>query len=443
MKTIEELQDRLAEIDARQKVLLGAKGHVMSAEEMAEFDTLDTELETVLCDIAAIRKAEADSESRRKKLESRPTPTTGRRSSHPTPSAPRVVESQEEKWASDPKKGFSGPREFMTSVIEVGRGMGQDDRLRFLTVGSDEARGNSDPAGGFLIPEAFSPNLLKLDPEDDPIGGRTTRMPMASTIVKIPARVDKNHSTSVSGGLTVTRRPETVAASASQMTFEQVTVEAHGLFGLSYATEEILTDSPISFAAILSAGFSEQFTGHLIRERIRGVGAGEMQGILNAACLVTVSKETGQAADTINKENIDKMRSRCWGYGKAVWLANYDTLPQLRSLSMSVGTAGVPVPYFQQEPGGQAYLDGRPLIFTEYASTLGDVGDLILGNWSEYLEGIYQPMQSAESMHVRFVNHERAFKFWMRNGGAPWWKTAMTPQNGTNTLSPFVVLEAR
>jgi len=46
----------------------------------------------------------------------------------------------------------------------------------------------------------------------------------------------------------------------------------------------------------------------------------------------------------------------------------------------------------------------------------------------------------AESMNVRFVNHERAFKFWLRNAGAPWWRAALTPRESTTTLSPFVVL---
>ena len=81
--------------------------------------------------------------------------------------------------------------------------------------------------------------------------------------------------------------------------------------------------------------------------------------------------------------------------------------------------------------------------FSIYAATLGDQGDLILANFAEYLEGLYQPLQSAESMHVRFANHERAFKFWLRNAGAPWWRTALTPAKSTATLSPFVVADAR
>lgn len=351
----------------------------------------------------------------------------------------------------DPRtRGFRNPREYLMCVMQAGQGRGVDLRLeglyqpgREMAVGSDEGRGISDPAGGFLIPEAFSPDLLRIEPEADPMGGLTTKIPMSNPIVRMPCRVDKNHSTSVSGGLTVTRRPETVAGTASQHTFERCTLEAHGLFGLSYATEEILTDSPISFVALLETGFSDQFTYHLINERLNGTGVGEFLGVLQSPCLVTITKETGQAATTLVYENILKMRARCWGYGKAVWLANHDTMPQLMLLNQSVGTGGMPVWQPSAREDAPDLLLGRPLIFTEYTATLGTVGDVVLGNWSEYLEGTYQPMLQAESIHVRFINHERAFKFWLRNAGLPWWKSALTPKNGSNTLSPFVVVGTR
>jgi len=442
---IEELRNRATELKAQCKALTDKA--TLSAEESAEFDKLFAELEGIPAQITAIEQEKRDQDDRRKKLSKASiAPSPRRAASDSLPSsggAPFVTEPQFEK---DPAKGFNTPREFMLSVIEVGMNpekLDQDHRLKYLTAGSDENRGNSDPAGGFLVPEAFSPDLLTVKAEDDFIGALTTKIPMKSSIVKIPARTDKDHTTSVSGGLTVTRKPETVPAGSSVMTVEQVVLQAASLFGLSYATEELLLDSPISFAAILASGFSEQFAAQMLKERIRGTGVGEYQGVLNAPGTVSVSKETGQGAATILKENIDKMRARCWGYGKAVWIANYDTLPQLRSLVQAVGVAGVPVPYFVTDTSGNAYLDGRPLIFSEFPSTLGTVGDLILANWSEYLEGIYQPMQSAESMHVRFINHERTFKFWTRNAGQFWWKSALTPQNGTNTLSPVVTLATR
>jgi HK97 family phage major capsid protein len=227
------------------------------------------------------------------------------------------------------------------------------------------------------------------------------------------------------------------------MTFERVVLEAHELFGLSYATEEMLTDSPQSFVAILTAGFNDQFTAQLIKERLTGTGVGEFLGVLNSGCLVSITKEVGQGAATLLFENIINMRARCWGYGKAVWLANHDTMPQLMLMNQGIGAGGVPVWQPSAREDHPDMLLGRPLIFTEFCKTLGTVGDIVLGNWSEFLEGTYQPLQSAESIHVRFVNHERAFKFWLRNAGQPWWRTALTPANSTATLSPFVVTATR
>lgn len=361
--------------------------------------------------------------------------------------------------------GFKNDRDFLVTVMKAYMTGTMDDRLVPLyepnvaarkeggtvrkTVGSDEARGISDPYGGFLVPTTFTPDLLKIDPEADPIGGRTRKVPMATPTVKMPARTDKNHTTSVSGGLTVTRRPETVAGTSSQMQLEQVVLDAHTLFGLSYATEELLRDSPISFAALLAAGFSDQFVYHLIKERLYGTGVGEFLGILTAldasslGPTVSVAKESGQAAATITFENVTKMRSRCWGYQNAVWLANHDCYPQLAALKLDIGTAGTAMYTPSLREDRPDMLNGRPIFYTEYCKTIGTQGDLILANWNEYLEGTYQPMMNEESVHVRFVNHERTFKFWMRNAGQPWWRTALTPAYSTNKLSPFVVLDTR
>jgi len=88
-------------------------------------------------------------------------------------------------------------------------------------------------------------------------------------------------------------------------------------------------------------------------------------------------------------------------------------------------------------------LFGRPIVMTEFCQTLGDLGDIILINWSQYLEGTYKPLRSAESIHVRFVNHERTFKFWIENDARGWWNVPMEPKNSTSQLSPFVCLSAR
>jgi HK97 family phage major capsid protein len=79
----------------------------------------------------------------------------------------------------------------------------------------------------------------------------------------------------------------------------------------------------------------------------------------------------------------------------------------------------------------------------EHASTLGTVGDIALVDLSQYLLIDKGGMNSASSIHVRFLNDEMTFKFTLRIDGQPIWNSALTPAKGSNTQSPFVVLATR
>lgn len=370
------------------------------------------------------------------------------------PGAPRKasVGNAEPNFAKDPKKGFTTPRDFFSAVLTASTGGSADERLAYLSgkrngfkaaVGSDEHSTFSDPYGGFLVPAGFIANLLTTSWDGDPIAGRTTSVPMASPVVQIPARVDKDHSTSVSGGLRVYRRAEADTAAATRMETELINLQASPLMGVTYTTEELLRDSAITVTAMLEAGFREAFAFELVKERLRGTGAGQYLGILNSPALVTVAKESGQAADTIVYDNIIKMRARAYRYGNAIWMANQDVFPQLAKLSQVIGTGGSNVWMPSINSDMPDMLLGRPIVFHEQMSTLGDVGDIVLVNWAEYLEGQRVGITSEESIHVRFLNYERAFRFTVENSGQPWWRSALTPNKSASTLSPFVTLAAR
>jgi HK97 family phage major capsid protein len=419
------------------RTLVQAENRAMSDEERTKFKALEAKLGALEDELGIERRAQERERAQRPVQD--PNQETVRR-------AEASVQVGRDLTLDDPKKGFKSHVDFLSAVraAELGR---SDTRLAPLkqraTAGSDEAGEYANPYGGYLVPEAFSPTLLQLQPENDPMSRAVRRIPMSSPVVSFPARVDKNHATSVSGGLTVTRRPETVAGSSSRIEFEKIILRAASLFGLSFASEEIMNDSPLSFIAMLASGFQDEFTSHAINERLNGTGVGEFEGVLNSPALVTVSKEPGQGAATINYENIKNIRSRVWGYGKAIWLANHDTMPEMMSLVQVVGTGGAPVYMPSAREDAPDLLFGRPIIYTEYCEAIGAKGDLVCGNWSEYLEGTLQPLQSAESIHVRFIEHERAFKFSLRNDGRCWWRSPLTPKKSLKTLSPFVTLEAR
>lgn len=415
----------------------------LTEDELKEVEKLSAESEQLKSDIDSAKRRTSAYEDA-----SRVQDDEGRQRRKTRPDSPGSVEVGEPEFVKDPKKGFKSTREFCETVVAATVDRKEDERLNYLsasrieaTAGSDEQSGFADPYGGFFVPEGLAPGVLQIDPEPDPMAGRTTMVPMQSPKVSFNARVDKDHSTSVTGGLTVTRRPESVDATASRQKYEQVKLIAESLFGLAFATEEILTDSPASFAAMLAAGFSDQFTSHLINERLNGTGAGEYEGIRNSGAMITVAKETSQPADTIVIENLIKMRARCWRYGSAVWMCNHDCIPQLFGLNIGITDSPKFVQSLREDVPD--LLLGRPVIFTEYNETVGDAGDIVLANWSQYLEGVYQGLQSGESIHVRYIQHERTFKFWVRNAGGSWWKTALTPKKGANTLSPYVQLAAR
>jgi len=442
---LEKLRKRKAALVKQNRELLDAAdkaGEDFTEEQEKTFSANDDELKTLA---AAIER-----EERLAELEKTATAAY----------VPKIqpgdqirLENKGPAFQDDPNKGFKSPREFMVAVMQAStEGRTEDERLLFLradeslkrhaTVGSDEAGTYSDPYGNFLVPEGFSPNLLQTKAEVDPIGSRVTNVPMTAPSVKIPARVDKTHTNSVSGGFRVYRRAETEDVTPSRAQYEMVHLSATPLMGISYATEELMTDSPITYAALIEAGFRTEFKSKLINERLNGTGVGQFTGVLNCGAIIEVSAETGQAADTIVWENVRNMRARCWDYANAVWLYNHDCLPQLMSMYMPIGTAGVAMWQNSAREGEPDRLLGRPAIATEYLPTVGDAGDLLLAVWSEFLEGTYQQVEGAESIHVRFLYNERTFRFTMRNDGGPWWHSTLTPKNGA-TLSPFVKLEAR
>jgi len=442
---LERLRKRQAALLKANRELLDkadAEERELTAEEEATFAANDQEREEVAKKIA---REEALAEAERTAAAAyTPEGQGGDRTR---------LETRGPAWRDDPNRGFSSSREFFRAVlVATESGRCDDERLLSLSarrtgyqaaVGSDEHGTYSDPYGGFLVPSGFVPTLLQVAGEGDPTAGRTTLLPMEAPTVAIPARVDKDHTSSVTGGLRVYRRSETQSVTSARMEIEQVKLTATALMGLSYATEELIADSAITFAALLEAGFRTEFSSKILYEKIHGTGAGQMEGVLNAPCIVQQDKEVGQAADTIVYNNVVKMRSRCWGYQNAIWLYNQDCLPQLATMILPAGTGGTPMWQNSAREGEPDMLWGRPAFPTEYCPTIGDAGDLLLGNWSQYIEGLYQTLESAESLHVRFETNERTFRFLMRNDGRCWWRTALTPKKSAKTLSPFVKLQAR
>jgi HK97 family phage major capsid protein len=180
---------------------------------------------------------------------------------------------------------------------------------------------------------------------------------------------------------------------------------------------------------------------------LRGTGVGEPLGVLDSgnSAKVSVAKESGQAADTIVWENLVKMYARMLpqSLSSAVWVAHPDTFPELATMALSVGTGGSAVWLNNGVSGPPATILGRPVILTEKAETLGDLGDINFIDFSYYLVGDRQSLTAMTSEHFKFSSDTTAYRIIQRVDGRPWIRSAITPNKGSNTMSPFVSLAAR
>lgn len=326
-----------------------------------------------------------------------------------------------------------------------------DPRLAPSQIGAITGLNESAGAeGGFLVGEDTSNELLRTIHETGILVSRVSRRTISSAANRMRIRAVNETSRvdgSRMGGIRVYRDGEGDTATKSAPDFNMIDLELKKLTGLFYATEELMQDHPMLTSEV-SAWFNEEFGFKIDDEILNGNGVAQMLGILQSDALVTVAKESGQAANTVITENIVNMYSRMFAPNRAnaVWYINQDIEPQLFTMSLAVGTGGVPVYLPANGISGSPFatLMGRPIIPLEQCKTLGTVGDILFADLSQYIMAEKGGMQSATSIHVKFLEGETAIRFIMRNDGKPRWKNVLTPHSGsTNTLSPFVGLATR
>lgn len=368
--------------------------------------------------------------------------------SYRAPTRIDVSESEQRANRGEPRR-FKSFGEMAQAVMRASMPGGAIDS-RLLEMRATGMSEGVPSDGGFLVQTDFATELMRRTYETGVVANRCRKIGLSTNAngIKIPA-IDETSRADGSrwGGIRAYWKAEAAQKTAAEPTFRHIALDLKKLTGLAYATDELLQDAA-ALESVLMQGYAEEFGFKLDDAVINGDGVGKPLGILAAPALVTVAKETGQVADTVQPENIIKMWSRCYNKSRlnAVWFINQDIEPQLFTLGIQVGTGGSTV---YMPPGGlsgQPYgtLFGRPVIPIEQCATLGDLGDIILADLSQYILIDKGGIQSASSIHLKFDYDETVFRFVYRVDGQPAWQSALTPYKGTsNTVSPFVTLAAR
>ncbi|MFP5223114.1 MAG: phage major capsid protein [Acidobacteriota bacterium] len=318
------------------------------------------------------------------------------------------------------------------------------DRFQKVVNAASGASTGIDSEGGYLVETDKSKSIITNAIETGVLSSRCTRQPIGANADSFSymAADDRDRSTGKRNGIQVYRKSETLTmVSSGKGALKERELRVEDMYGLIYVTNRMMRDA-VAMAEYTKRCLREQLAFKLDLEIFQGSGAGQCLGIMNSDLPVIVSKEGSQTVDTINANNVVKMLSRFHGdITRAAWFVNQDTLPQFPLMTVGNQPVFIPGGSFANAPFGMLF--GRPIVPIEFCKTLGDKGDIILGDFSQYLLIEKGGVEEAESMHVKFLTDEMAFRFIVRNNGQPLHDSPITPLNGSNTLSPFVMLEAR
>lgn len=301
--------------------------------------------------------------------------------------------------------------------------------------------------GGFLVPETLRSQLLQIALEESVVRPLATVVPMDSARVPFPMIDSTTNSGSVFGGMIAYWGEEGAALTDSSPKFGRAVLDAKKLTGLSAVPNELLQDSIVSFSALIESLWPKALAFSEDAACMSGTGVGEPLGFMGTGntAAIAVAAESGQTAGTIVYENIVKMYARMLpsSLSKAVWICSPDALPELFTMALAVGTGGGPIFVSSAVGAAPMTIFGRPLIVSEKAGALGTRGDIVFADLSYYLIGDRQTMTADSSTDYAFGSDKTTFRIIQRVDGQPWLKSAITPKNGGNTLSPFVELAAR
>lgn len=360
-----------------------------------------------------------------------------------------LVESVQDRTQLDPKRGFASFGDFAKAIrgVDLAKRNGHaiDQRLVPLAAAPSTLSSEGSAAdGGILVPPGFSNSIFTLSLGEDALLPLTDNMPVEGNNMLIPKDETTPWGTN---GIRAYWQGEGLAGTPTKPVLSAMDLRLKKLLGLTPVSDELLSDST-ALSAYLPMKMAMSIRWKTNEAILFGSGAGVPLGALSGSAAVVQAKDSGQATLTLSTTNLVNMFSRLppGSFSKAVWLINNNVIPALATLTLG----NYPIFLPMVAPNGAISatpvwtLLGRPVIISQHAKSFTSQGDVLLLDLSYYqaitkAEGV----QTATSMHLYFDADAMAFRTTFRMDGQPKIVAAISPANGSTTLSPFVQLAAR
>jgi HK97 family phage major capsid protein len=339
-------------------------------------------------------------------------------------------------------KMFNSSSEFLHSISEHAyKNDGLSTKLETLK----NAMSSLKPSdGGFLIPEILRAELLRVALEKAIVRSRARVIPMDSLTVPFPTVDATSNVSSVFGGVVGFWTEEGATLTETKPRFGRVELRANKLTLYTEVPNELIRDARPSMDAFINDIFPEAIAWFEDVAFFIGGGVGEPLGFLNAPAAISAARAGANLVSWLDIVNM-YCRMLPQSLDRAVWIVSPEVLPQLLVMTVGANQNAIWMGGGNFASGSSRppmTMLGLPVIVSEKARQLGVAGDVNLVDFGFYLVGDRQAMSARQSEDFRFNQDVTAFRVIERLDGRPWLASAITPQNGGDTLSPFVKLAA-
>lgn len=307
----------------------------------------------------------------------------------------------------------------------------------------------SAEGGGYLMPDEQANEIFVRQTEKSTFMANALKLQMKGMTLSIPVMMGFDESSKTYyGNIAWKWSGELQTYVATDIEFEMIELHLEKLTGMVYLSDEIMKFARPAIKPYVDRAFDIGMNRALTNAFIRGTGAGMPQGVLAADCTIEISEEPDQVNNTFILDNMLNMQARLYSTDEdptGVWYANRQLIPQLAKMVLTGGTASTPLFIVNAQDKLRYSLMGLPIKFSTTMSAIGDSGDIMLMDPSQYFIGMPaggQAIEQESSIHVQFIYGQTAFRFTTWIAGQPGWRTSFTPEYG-DTMSPFLKLEAR
>lgn len=426
---MEKLRKRLGEIAASLKTFQELDG--LAPEQTTEVTALTSEFATVKNQIEAKDAINAALDFANKT----PVAKTAVVNTTTTVSAPEKMQNG--------NNGFDSMGEFFMAIKNDPKAI-NNDNLKIMA----NQREKVGEEGGFLVGEDLIGLIDKKIQGDESLLSRCRQLTTGSN--RITMNVDENAPwTGAGSNFDCEWVGEEKTATESKKLMKEVDIKLHKVAAKIAVTDEMLEDAPL-IESIINQDAPEVIMAKINDAIISGNGVKKPQGILGSGFGFEVAKEIGQAAGTIEFNNLKKLYTHALPKAKrnGVFLYNVACEEQLIGMKLDASSTDSPSVYLpNQSIAGAPYgtLWGKPVFPMAGAlPALGAQGDILFADLSNYFAAVKSGgLKRQISIHAKWDEDATSYKFSFRIGGMCPYSSPASTQYGNYKLSGLLYLQER